>query len=177
MRHFFSAAGFVAGVYPMVPAAHDAYSRGMKKELFGLVGKIGLIVCVAALPILVGCVVEPGRSGMREHPSAGYAQSSVILEDDYVYYPEYETYYSSNRHRYVYQDGRNWVTRDAPPQVQANVLLASPSVHVDFHDAPAQHHAAVVKQYPRNWKPAEQKHEAKGNEPKDDKKDDHKDGR
>jgi hypothetical protein len=25
---------------------------------------------------------------------------------------------------------------------------------MDFHDSPAQHHAAVVKQYPKNWKPS-----------------------
>jgi hypothetical protein len=34
------------------------------------------------------------------------------------------------------------------------VLLASPSVKMNFHDAPAQHHAAVIQQYPKNWKPA-----------------------
>jgi hypothetical protein len=32
-----------------------------------------------------------------------------------------------------------------------NVLLASPSVRMDFHDSPAQHHATVVKQYPKKW--------------------------
>jgi hypothetical protein len=24
---------------------------------------------------------------------------------------------------------------------------------MDFHDSPANHHAAVVKQYPKNWAP------------------------
>ena len=28
----------------------------------------------------------------------------------------------------------------------------SPSVKMDFHDSPANHHAAVVKQYPKNWR-------------------------
>jgi hypothetical protein len=45
------------------------------------------------------------------------------------------------------------VARPAPRGVTVNVLLASPSVKMNFHDAPAQHHAAVVKQYPKNWKP------------------------
>jgi hypothetical protein len=25
---------------------------------------------------------------------------------------------------------------------------------MDFHDSPANHHAAVVKQYPKNWAPS-----------------------
>jgi hypothetical protein len=25
---------------------------------------------------------------------------------------------------------------------------------MNFHDSPAQHHAEVVRQYPKNWKPA-----------------------
>jgi hypothetical protein len=49
------------------------------------------------------------------------------------------------------------------------VLLASPSVKMDFHDSPAQHHAAVVKQYPKNWKPSASN---QGQNPKDDQHDD-----
>ena len=36
--------------------------------------------------------------------------------------------------------------------VTVNVLRASPSVKMDFHDSPANHHAAVAKQYPKNWR-------------------------
>src|SRR6185437_10932740 len=46
--------------------------------------------------------------------------------------------------------------------VAANVLLSSPSVNVSFHDSPANHHAQIVKQYPKQWAPA-----------KSDRKDDH----
>jgi hypothetical protein len=41
---------------------------------------------------------------------------------------------------------------------------------MDFHDSPAQHHAAVVKQYPKNWKPSGAK---QGQNRKDDQHDDH----
>ena len=33
------------------------------------------------------------------------------------------------------------------------VPIASPSVTLDFSDAPAVHHATVVKQFPKNWAP------------------------
>jgi hypothetical protein len=77
----------------------------------------------------------------------------VAVQDDYVYYPNYQVYYSSSRHQYAYLEGSAWVSRPAPPGVSINVLMASPSVKMDFHDSPAVHHAAVVKQYPKNWSP------------------------
>jgi len=90
------------------------------------------------------------------------------MSDDYVYYPGYEVYYSSNRHNYVYRDGRNWVTRPAPPRVSVDVLLASPSVQMDFHDAPAQHHSTMIKSYPKNWRPTAPAHEVRNEKPRDD---------
>jgi hypothetical protein len=41
---------------------------------------------------------------------------------------------------------------------------------MDFHDSPAQHHAAVVQQYPRNWAPPGSNQGKKENR-KDDKPD------
>ena len=76
-----------------------------------------------------------------------------MVQDDYVYYPGYQVYYSSNTRQYVYQEGRSWVSRPAPPRVSVDVLFASPSVRLDFHDSPAIHHAAVVRQYPKHWAP------------------------
>jgi hypothetical protein len=99
-------------------------------------------------------------------------QPTVVVQDDYVYYPAYEVYYSSRRHDYRYRDGSVWVTRPAPPRVSVNVLLASPSVRVDFHDAPERHHESVAHNYPRNWAPP-----VKGRDGHDDRKDDRKDKR
>ncbi|HSY18126.1 MAG TPA: hypothetical protein VK815_07320 [Candidatus Acidoferrales bacterium] len=129
-------------------------------------GKLGLVLGAVFLGTLTGCVGYVDRG-------EGYAVSSpAVIEDDYVYYPNYEIYYSSSRHQYAYRDGRNWVSRPAPRGVSADVLLASPSVRMNFHDSPAQHHAAVVKQYPKNWSPPAQKQDKKENR-KDDQKDDH----
>jgi hypothetical protein len=107
-------------------------------------------LCLVVLVIFTGCV------GPEQGPSAGvYAEPGTFaVQDDYVYHPQYECYYSVSRHQYAYREGSAWVARPAPRGVSVNVLAASPSVHMDFHDSPAQHHAAVVKQYPKNWKPS-----------------------
>ena len=93
-----------------------------------------------------------------------------MVQDDYVYYPNYEIYYSSSRHQYASLEGGTWVSRPAPRGVSVDVLLASPSVKMDFHDSPANHHAETVRQYPKNWKPSESNQGQKENR-KDDKRD------
>jgi hypothetical protein len=76
----------------------------------------------------------------------------VVIEDDYVYYPSYGVYYNSSRHQYAYMDGGVWVSRPAPIGVSVDVLMASPSVQMDFHDSPEKHHAMMIQKYPRDWK-------------------------
>jgi hypothetical protein len=98
----------------------------------------------------------------------------VVIQDDYVYYPWFEVYYSNSRHQYGYRDGNSWAWRPAPPHVEINVLLGSPSVRMDFHDSPAVHHEAVVRSYPKNWKQPAANHGGKDDH-RDDKKDDRKD--
>lgn len=101
----------------------------------------------------VGYVDGPPRAAVYVEPPLVPIETGVIVQDDYVYYPGYQVYYSSNRGRYIYRDGRSWVTRDRPPRVSADVLRSAPSVRLDFHDSPAGHHAAVVRQYPKRWQP------------------------
>jgi hypothetical protein len=117
--------------------------------------KIGFVFCTALAGVLTGCI------GYVDHPhhARGYApappvyvDSGVVVHGGYVYYPGYQVYYSSNTRQYVYQEGSAWVTRPTP-HVSVDVLFASPSVTLDFSDAPAAHHATVVKQYPKNWAP------------------------
>ena len=118
------------------------------KMCFFPTNKIQLALCAALLCTLTGCV------GYVNGPSAGYyAQPGVVVaQDDYVYYPQYECYYSVGLHQYAYREGNNWVARSAPHGVSPEVLMASPSVKMNFHDSPAQHHADVAKQYPKTWK-------------------------
>jgi hypothetical protein len=79
----------------------------------------------------------------------------VVVQDDYVYYPDYGIYYNSGRHQYYYLRGDAWVLAPAPEGVAVDVLLASPSVHMDWHDSPANHHKEMLQKYPKNWKPAD----------------------
>lgn len=137
----------------------------------------GFVLSAAVIPLLIGCVTETRRGSTRVYTPSVYVETAAVVEDDYVYYPGYEVYYSNNRHQYVYRDGRNWVTRPAPPRVQLDILLASPSVRVDFRDAPAQHHADIVRRYPKNWRPSDNNHEVRKEDRKDDRKEDKHDGR
>jgi len=147
------------------------------KQFFLPPGNLGLVLGAALLGTLTGCIgyVEPARPGVV-YVDSPRVQTQVVFEDDYVYYPNYEVYYSSSRHQYAYRDGRNWVSRPAPRGVSVDVLFASPSVRMDFHDSPARHHNEVVRQYPRNWSPSQANQERK-EERKDNRKDDRKDDR
>jgi len=117
--------------------------------------KLGFVFSVALLGTLTGCVgyVDGPRAEVYAPEPSVYIERGVAVQDDYVYYPAYQVYYSSNRHQYVYRNGRDWVSRPAPPHVSVNVLFASPSVNVGFHDSPAHHHEEIVRQYPKRWSP------------------------
>jgi len=86
-------------------------------------------------------------------PSAQVTVASPVFaaQDDYVYYPGYNMYYSSRRHQYAYLEGRDWVSRPDPRGVSVDALRTSPSVRMEFHDSPANHHAEMVKKYPKTW--------------------------
>ena len=116
------------------------------KKVFFLTSKAGLVLCVGLLGALTGCV------GYVDGPRAGYYAEppAVVVQDDYVYYPDYEVYYSSSRHQYAYREGSAWVSRPAPRGVTVDVLRGSRSVRMDFHDSPEHHHAEVIRQYPGN---------------------------
>jgi len=118
--------------------------------------QIIFVFATALLGVLTGCVgyVDgPRNARVYVQPPSVQLETAIVVQDDYVYYPGYQVYYSSNRRQYVYLEGSAWVTRPAPPRVSVDVLFASPSVRVDFHDAPVAHHAAIVQTYPRDWTP------------------------
>ena len=137
--------------------------------------KIGFVLGTTLLGALTGCVghVDGPRhaSVICTAPTGVRGERSRALQDDYVYYPGYQVYYSSNRRQYVYLEGRSWVSRPAPPRVSADVLFASPSVRLDFHDSPSIHHASVVRQYPKHWAPPGSSHGKKEGHDQGNKKD------
>jgi hypothetical protein len=147
----------------MAPITLWGYAGPMDNEkLFFKAGKPQFIlgaIFAGMLTGAIGCsrpaVVVDEQSPPVQSPPA---QTTVVVQDDYVYYPGYEVYYSRTRHQYFYPEGGVWVSRPAPRGVSVDVLLASPSVVVDFHDSPASHHAEMVQKYPKNWAPSGSSH-------------------
>jgi hypothetical protein len=141
----------------MAPARFPGYSQPMKnKKLFLKINGVGFVLGAALLTMLtantsyadglrVGIIVAP--------PVVVVAPPVVVVQDDYVYYPDYGIYYNSQRHQYAYLENGAWVSQPAPQGVSVEVLLASPSVRMDFHDSPANHHAEMLRKYPKNWRP------------------------
>jgi hypothetical protein len=127
----------------------------MKTSFHTQRGPLYLLVRAAQLGIISGGLLMLAGCVMEEPPPPPAYSEVEPMPDDYVYYPEYEVYYSSIHHEYVYRDGNTWVTRPTPPpRVTVNVLRAAPSVPMNFHDHPAGHHATVVHDYPKSWKPS-----------------------
>jgi hypothetical protein len=122
-----------------------------KKDFFKP-GKARLLLSAALLGTLTGCV------GYVDGPRAGVYVAPPVVEvaapADYIYYPGYDVYFNSSIHQYAYLDAGVWVSRPSFPGVSVDVLLASPSVRMDFHDSPANHSAEMARQYPRNWAPS-----------------------
>jgi hypothetical protein len=121
-------------------------------------GRIGLVLGASLLGALTGCVGHrggppPGNVYVEPPSTFTYVENGVVVPPGYVYYPDYQVYYSGNTRQYIYLEGRSWVSRTAPPHVSTGVLSRSPSVRLDFHDSPALHHTAVVRQYPKHWTP------------------------
>lgn len=162
----------------MAAGSDGAYRRGMK--IISSAGATGLLAGTALLLLLAGCyTADSGRRTGYQGRARGQAEVTVVYADDYDYYPGYETYYSRSRHEYVYRDGGAWVHRPQPNGVSLEVLLAAPSVRMDFRDSPEQHHDTVVRSYPKNWQRPENKRDDKSDKKdrkddgKDDRKDDH----
>jgi len=147
-------------------------------KLFFKTNKAGFVLGAVLLASLTGCVAYVDRPPQG---SVYVTPPTVVVQDDYVYYPDYQIYYSSSRHQYFWPEGGAWVARPAPRGVSVDVLFASPSVRMNFHDSPANHHAEIVRQYPRNAPPRVQK-ENKGDDKhgqpeQHNQRDDHGDGR
>jgi hypothetical protein len=153
-----------------------------KTKFLATTGKAGIVLNAVLLLTLTGCgdsTNAPTSGTQAQSPSVAQtqptadaqAQPSVVVEtpppaadvqapttvlvgqDNYVYYPSYGIYYNSGRHQYASLQGGSWISEPAPRGVAVADLQASPSVKMNFHDAPANHHAAIVQQYPKNWKP------------------------
>ncbi len=113
--------------------------------------KTFLLLATAASALILGGCVSSGPG-----PSYSGQATAVIGEDDYMYYPGSEVYYSPAHRYYYYRDGGAWVHRPEPPRAW---VRDSVSVNVHLHDAPERNHPAIVKQYPHNWHAPDKDHD------------------
>ena len=117
----------------------------------GLAPVVSLSLGLIVLALQPGCST-PGWGSWSVRPSPAQIAAALGRLDSYVYYPGYEIYYNRTKDRYVFREGRAWVTQQEPPEdVLGQDLQAAPSVAMSFNDAPERHHAAVVRNYPRYW--------------------------
>lgn len=144
----------------IAPKLFPDYSHPMiNKKYFIKTNKVGFMlgaVLLAALANGVGTAnaqtisvaVTPPSMQISDHIDAG----QPVIQDNYVYYPGYAMYFNTSRNQYVYLNNGAWVWSSTPYGVTSEVLRASPSVRMDWHDLPAKHHADMVKRYPKDWK-------------------------
>ena len=143
----------------------------MNPKAFLSLPSAGVVGCALLAVTLTGCLTE-GSYHSQGYRSGPQVQASVAFEDDYDYYPGYETYYSRTRHEFVYRDGRTWVRRPQPQGISVDLLFAAPSVRMAFRDSPERHHRQVTRTYPRRWSPS-----GPGRNAKPDRRDEHGDNR
>lgn len=124
-------------------------------------GMIGFVLCTCFVVSLAGCIGYIMPPPVARVPVAPPAPPPVVqpvvvpvvIQYEYLYYPGYELYYSTSRRQYIYLENGRWIASPAPRGLSLNVVLASPSVRMEFRDSPGIHHAAMVRKYPRNWRP------------------------
>ena len=78
--------------------------------------KIGMVFVLgtALAGTLTGCIgYSDGPRYARVYAQGPpvYVEPTVVVQDDYVYYPDYQVYYSGRTRQYVYLQGRSWVSR------------------------------------------------------------------
>jgi len=137
--------------HPMNKKSKQHFFKTNKTNRAGLALGAVLLAALAQSPVHAGIQIGIGLPVVVVAPPVVVV--APVVADDYVYYPNYDVYYNSSRHQYAYMQGGAWVSTPAPNGVSVDVLLASPSVNMDWHDSPSRHHDEMIQKYPRNWRP------------------------
>lgn len=115
----------------------------------------GIVPVAACWLALSGCVDAPRVQTLAVQPNLAQLQTARGVRANYVYYPDYEVYYSRNYQQYVFRYNYAWMTQGTPPPgLPPAVLESARTVPMVFHDEPSRHHAEVVLIFPRTPKPA-----------------------
>ena len=116
--------------------------------------QIGLIALVAAGLAFGGCADSPRMVSLATQPNVAQLQTARGIAPEYVYYPDYELYYSRNYQQYVFRYNHAWMHQMLPPAGVVDQLPAARSVPTNFRDDPVRHHAEISRLYPRNERTA-----------------------
>jgi len=99
---------------------------------------------------LAGCVNSPEAMSLAEQPSFARMQAFRGIWPEFVYYPDYEVYYSRNYGLYVFCYNYGWGTETYPPDLPEGTLDRARVVQLDAHFSdPIGHHREISLQYPR----------------------------
>ena len=100
--------------------------------------------------LLGGCADSPPWGGWSMAPTPGQLEAARRGPTlTYVYYPDYEVYYSRTLNQFIYQTPGGWVERSSPPENVTEAMLdSSPSVEISLPGPPSQHHATVAQAHP-----------------------------
>lgn len=133
----------------------------INEKYFLKTNKVGFVLGAVLLAALAeGVSSADGQAvGITVTPPEVVMAPAVVVQDDYVYYPTYGVYFNSSQNRYTYLNNGAWVIAQAPYGVSIDVLRASPSVNMDWHDSPEKHHAEILHRYPKDWKSSDEHHD------------------
>ena len=112
--------------------------------------KTGSLALVMAALALGGCADSPRDVALATHPTVAQLQAVRGVQPAYVYYPDYELYYSRNYEQYVFHHNHGWRHQTRAPAAIAGQLASARSVPVNFDDDPSRHHAEISRLYPRS---------------------------
>jgi hypothetical protein len=99
---------------------------------------------------LTGCVGGPRVATLAVQPSVEQLQAGRGVWPEFVYYPDYEVYYSQNYQLYVFRYNYAWVTQTEPPDLPPGALEHARAVPMAYHFYdPIAHHREISGLFPR----------------------------
>lgn len=108
---------------------------------------------VIALTGLSGCVTNgnplTGLSGLPEIFDNQVYRDRAVVENEYLYYPEYDLYYDRDQREFLSVENDRWVTRNRPRNVSPDRVFTSRAVNLDGY-TPQQHRDAYQQNRYRN---------------------------
>lgn len=114
----------------------------MKNNSILLTKKILCGLSAVAILGAVGCTYT-------DRQNDGYAVSTpnthTVAQQDYVYYPTHNVYYSRGADNFRVYEGNRWVTVNTPRNVNRQRVLATESVSIAQYGTPERHYTEYVQ--------------------------------